>query len=521
MAGIFEKACTWLSRRAVSARLKWHAQTVFSDAMWTFVAKIVMQFSQLATFIIAARVLTSAEFGLFSYTAALIALLVVLAEGGWREFVMKTTHEDDRVDQIATVALTAGLAATLLGLGAAAILEVVFGMNGEAILVVIFSFWLMPTPFSSVCEGMLIADARLKELSIIRIAAEGCATLIAIYGLVHGWNIYALAAGKLVSQLVAMLASLAVLRWLPSLRIKASFLRELFEFSKHITYNRALVLLRSYSGTLVVGSVLGLADAGYYRAAERIVSAFSDLVGEPARQIAWSTLRKIVVVDGDGNAPPASASAALGRKATTFVVLLMAISAPIYVGLALMSGTLIHVVLGDGWAPAAILVSLLSVKQILLVPGYVTEPLLSLAGAIRKVPAAILINSIVSIGLIIAFSPLGVVAAAGGQLIAAIFSFFVSAWLQSRHGAVRWRTVLKGSAATFIGSIAMAGVVVLLGHVGTHSIENGLFLNCLQMLAGCVAYAATLFLLQKISLRVSPAGTKDWGDTVDHVANRV
>lgn len=521
MAGIFAKACTWLSRHDLIGQWRRHGRAVFSSAMWTFLAKVVMQVSQLATFIIAARVLTSAEFGLFSYTAALVTLLVVVAEGGWREFVMKTTHEDGRVDQIATVALIAGMGATVVGLGAAAILDLQFDMGVEAWLVVIFSLWLLPTPFSSVCEGMLIADARLKELSIIRIAAESCATIVAIYGLLHGWNIHALAAGKLVSQMVSTVACLAVLKWLPALKIRAVFLRELFEFSKHITYNRALVLIRSYSGTLVVGSVLGLADAGYYRAAERIVSAFSDIVGEPARQIAWSSFRKVVMSDGGAVPGGEGASPALGRQATRFVILLMVISAPIYLGLALMSGTLVHVVLGDGWAPAAILVSLLSIKQILLVPGYVTEPLLSLSGAIRKVPAAILVNSLVAVGLILAFSPLGVVAAAAGQLIAAVFSFFVSAWLQSRYGAVRWQSVVKGCLLPLLGSVAMASAVVLLGDVGMQSIEGGLPLNILQMLAGCLIYGATLALLYKISRRLLPVEMANWGDGVEHIANRV
>lgn len=521
MTRIFAKACTWLSRDGVLGRWRRDGQTMFSSAMWTFLAKIVMQVSQLATFIIAARVLNSAEFGLFSYTAALVTLLVVVAEGGWREFVMKTTHEDGRVDQIATISLIAGMGATAVGLSAAAILDLQFDMAAEAWLVVIFSFWLLPTPFSSVCEGMLIADARLKELSIIRIAAECSATFIAIYGLLHGWNIYALAAGKLVSQVAGLVASLAVLKWLPALKIRVAFVRELFEFSKHITYNRALVLIRSYSGTLVVGSVLGLADAGYYRAAERIVSAFTDIVAEPARQIAWSSFRKIAMADGSATPGGEGSSPALGRKATRFVILLMVISAPIYLGLALMSGTLVQIVLGAGWAPAAILVSLLSLKQILLVPGYVTEPLLSLAGSIRKVPAAILVNSLVAVGLILVFSPLGVVAAAAGQLLAAIFSFLVSAWLQSRYGAVRWQSVMKGCLMPLLGSFAMAGAVVLLGEVGTLSVQSGLVVNFLQMAAGCLIYGATLALLYRISRRFLPAVTSNWGDGVEHVANRV
>lgn len=521
MTGIIAKAGTWLSRKALSGFSRMRGRTAFGNAMWTFLAKVVMQVSQLATFIIAARILTSTEFGLFSYTAALVTLLVVVAEGGWREFVMKTTHEDDRVDQIATVAIIAGIGATAIGLSSAAVLGLQFDLRAEAWLVVLFSFWLLPTPFSSVCEGLLIADARLKELSIIRITAESCATVVAIYGLVEGWNIYALAAGKLVSQALGLIASLVVLRWLPVLRLRTSFLRELFWFSKHITSNRALVLVRSYSGTLVVGSVLGLADAGYYRAAERIVSAFSDIVGEPARQMAWSTLRKIALADPLDAPGGEGASPALGRKATTFVILLMAISTPIYVGLALMSGTLVHIVLGAGWAPAAILVSLLALKQILLVPGYVTEPLLSLAGAIRRVPAAILVNSLVSIGLILAFSPLGVVAAAAGQFIAAVFSFAVSGWLQSRYGAVRWQSVVKGCGLPLAGSVAMTSAVLLLGEAGASSIEGSLPLNILQILTGCLAYGVTLVVLYKISGRFWPTETASWGNGIDHVANRV
>jgi hypothetical protein len=62
---------------------------------------------------------------------------------------------------------------------------------------------------------------------------------------------------------------------------------------------------------------------------------------------------------------------------------------------------------------------------------------------------------------------------------------------------------------------------VLLGEVGMHSIEGGLALNVLQMLVGCLIYGATVALLYKISRRFLPAGTTNWGDGVEHIANRV
>ncbi|NBB46916.1 oligosaccharide flippase family protein [Rhizobium sp. CRIBSB] len=504
MLMMISKTCMWLSGAASSLRVGAIARSVVGKAMWTLWAKIVMQFTQLATFVVAARTLASAEFGLFSYVAALVALLVVLAEGGWREFVMKTNHDGDRLDQVATVAIVSGAGAMVIGATAAAVLVVFLDMPQEALLVALFSAWLLPTPFSSVCEGIFIADGRLKALSIIRIAAELIATAVTIFGLLYGWNIFALVGGRLVNQTVTVTASIALLKWWPRLTLHTTFLRELFEYSRHITFTRLLVLMRSYSGTLVVGSVLGLAEAGYYRAAERIVSAFADLVAEPARQLAWAILRKVAVSEP-------GASPEIGAKATTFLVVLMVISAPVYIGLALMSGTLIHLALGEAWAPAAILVSLLAVKQILLMPGSITEPLLSLTGAIRKVPGAILLNSLVSIGLILLLAPFGMVAAALGQCIAAVFSFAVSVWLQSLYGAVSWPRVLRGCAHPAVAVSAMAITVFLLGNVAAQSVANGLLTNIVQVLAGGLVYFATLAVLHKVAGGLLLAAVADLG----------
>jgi len=176
----------------------------------------------------------------------------------------------------------------------------------------------------------------------------------------------------------------------------------------------------------------------------------------------------------------------------------MAISVPVYIGLALMSGSLVHIVLGDSWAPAAILITLLSVKQILLIPGYLTEPLLSLAGTIKKMPAAVLLNSLVSLVFILAFTPFGMLAAAIGQCAAAVFSFAISMRLQSRYGAVDWSGVLRRSLNPLLGVIAMVTAVALIGGVAAASAASDLSVNALQAIAGSAVYIVVLVALQKI-----------------------
>lgn len=491
-----------MSRRSLAVKLSesWRrlclalmSPSLVKSAVWTFSAKGFSQVAQLAAFIVAARVLNSAEFGLFAYSAAFAVLLVIFAEGGWGEFVMKTPSDPDRLDQVASVSILAGLLSMTFGLCGAAVIGLYFGQAQEAMLVALFSIWLLPASLVVVYEGIMVAAGRLRAHAVIRILADACGLGVTVAGLLAGWSVLALVAGRLTMQVTMLAACIVVVRWFPRPRLTQPLLRELLEFSRHIVANRLIVFVRSYSGTLAVGSFLGLAEAGYYRAAERIVAAFSEMIGEPVRLLAWVVLRRVTNLPAGERSP----SKEMGAAATAFMVSAMAISVPVYIGLALMSGSLVHIVLGDSWAPAAILITLLSVKQILLIPGYLTEPLLSLAGTIKKMPAAVLVNSLVSLAFILAFTPFGMLAAAIGQCAAAVFSFAISMRLQSRYGAVDWSGVMRRSLHPLLGVIAMVTAVALIGDVAAASAASSLAVNALQTIAGSAAYIVVLVALQK------------------------
>ncbi|MBU3995909.1 MAG: oligosaccharide flippase family protein [Actinobacteria bacterium] len=495
--GFFSVRPTEMRRRL---RIALVLPSLLKSAVWTFAAKGFSQVSQLVGFVVAARVLNSAEFGLFAYSAAFAVLLAIFAEGGWGEFVMKTHNEPDRLDQIASVSILAGLISMALGLCAAIVIGVCFGRSEEAALVALFSIWLLPASLVVVYEGILVADGRLRAQAAIKIAADVCGLALTVAGLLAGWGVLALVAGRLAMQVTMLTACIIVVRWLPKPRLTRSLFWDLLDFSRHIVSNRLIVFVRSYSGTLVVGSFLGLAEAGYYRAAERIVAAFSEMIGEPVRLLAWVVLRRVA------NLPPGdrNVSKEMGTAATRFMASAMAVSVPVYIGLALMSGSLVRIMLGEAWEPAAILVTLLAVKQILLIPGYLTEPLLSLAGTIKKMPSAVLLNSMVSLTFVLALTPFGMLAAAAGQCAAAMFSFVISMRLQSRYGAVDWTGVLRRCLHPLLGVVSMVTSVALIGDVAAGSATSGLAVNGLQAIAGGAAYLATLATLQKIKGGSSP-----------------
>lgn len=475
--------------------LKLRLPSVIGDGMSTLVSKIVSQIVQLAVFLVAARVLESAEFGLYAYSSAIVILLVVIAEGGWGEFVMKTECSGEELDQIGTISIISGVLVTIVGMTIAATIGLYFNQQWEAMLIGLFSCWFLPSSLSVVYDGLLVARGQLRKQAAIRIAAEVAGLCMTMIGLWIGWNVFSLVAGRLVTQLVSLIASAVVARWYPRLRLTWGFTREILEFSRHILSNRLIIFLRSYAGTLAIGSFLGLSEAGHYRVAERIVAAFSELIGEPARMLAWTIFRRAAVVpDADGRN-----IRDVGGPATTFMTILMAISAPIYLGLSLVSTGLIDVVLGDKWAPAAILVAILSFKQVLLIPGYVTEPLLSLAGNIRRMPFALLINGAIAVGLIVVLAPFGVEATAWGQCVAALISFAISTHLQSRYGGLAWGRVLRDCAYVAVAIAAMAATVYLLGYLAEASALRRLSILALQVVSGGAIYVATLAVLQKMN----------------------
>jgi len=468
--------------------------SIIGDGASTLVSKIVSQVVQLLIFLVAARMLESAEFGLYAFSSAIVVMLVVIAEGGWGEFVMKAECTERELDQVGTISIIAGLMVTLLGSLCAMTAWVFFNRPHEALLLALFSCWFLPSSLYAVYDGLLVARGLLRKQAAIRIASEIAGLCVTMLGLWLGWNVFSLVAGRLVSQLVCLGGSVVVLSWYPRPYLTWPFAREILEFSSHILSNRLILFLRSYSGTLAIGSFLGLAEAGYYRVAERIVAAFSELIGEPARMLAWTLFRRSAIVTG----PDGRAVRDAGPSATVFMMVLMTISTPIYLGLSLISSNLIDIVLGDKWAPAAVLVVILSMKQVLLMPGYVTEALLSLSGNIKRMPPTLFLNAVVSVSLILLLAPFGVVAAAWGQCLAAMVSFVTSMHLQERYGSLRWRRVLRKSGYVAIAVALMAAAVYGLGYfAGSLSLQRVLTVM-LQVVSGGAIYVCTLFVLEKM-----------------------
>jgi O-antigen/teichoic acid export membrane protein len=479
--------------------LRLRLPAILGGGLWALVAKLVSQAAQLAAFIIAARILTPAQFGFFAFSSAVAIFLVVLAEGGWAEFVMKSQQER-RLDQIAAISLASGLLFTVLGLSIVGTLYGVFDKVWEASLLALFCCWILPSAMTTVYDGVLVRRGELRRKAVIRIAAELIGLVVTVLGLAAGWNVFALVLGRLAMQVLILAGSIGAVGWVPFAIPARGVLKEVLQFSRHVLAIRLIMFLRSYSGTLAVGSFLGLAEAGFYRAAERIVAAITELVGEPARMLAWILLRRA----RDSEQPEKDGADAVASLANAFLPLLFLVAAPIYLGLALVAGNFVDVVLGDVWAPAAMVTGILALKQLLLVGSYVTEPLLSIKGGIHRVAQVGLANTVISVGFVVSFAPFGLLPVAYGQMLAAIIAFASIVWLHERYGRLDWLQVVNNSAFVLVAILSMVSAVVAISYVSEMAGLVPSAALALQVGAGMLGYAGALLVMKKFVFGLMP-----------------
>ncbi|MDO5642199.1 MAG: oligosaccharide flippase family protein [Paracoccus sp. (in: a-proteobacteria)] len=407
------------------------------DAAISVAERVISQISQFTIFLVAARLLGPAEFGVFALASACAILLLNVAEVAWVPFIMSREGDERLPLQVLLVAILNGIAFGLIG-ASAALAGRFFGLSGDlALLMMLFSLWIALANATSAQKGVLIWMDRMKASALCEIAGELSGLAVALYALHRGHGIFALVYGRLVAQTVVLSLTFLATRRLPRFGLSRADARDLWRFSVQFFSSRIMVQARLQFVTLIIGMFLGPAAVGFYRAAERLVGALSELIVVPAQLLAWTLLRRARDF-GD----PEGREARIKRQTAQHIKLMTALGTPLFLWLMLLNTPLITGLLGPEWAPAAPLVAILGFARMVLIPSIITEPLLSIAGAIRYLPGFVARVFLISVVLTLAAVPFGVTAIAASQALTGMFVMVATFWLFEHRLGLGWRDLV-------------------------------------------------------------------------------
>ena len=432
------------------------SRKVLGDTALTVAERIISQVVQFTIFIVAARVLGPADFGVFALASAAAILLLRVAEVGWAPFIMSVSGDATVPRQVLFIAIFAGIIVGVIGL----LGTFVAWQRDVAIeivhLMTLFSVWVTLASASSAQKGVLIWSHRLKASAFCEISGEIVGLVVAVWTLMNGWGFLSLAFGRLSLQTTHLVLSFAITRMSPLAGMRGELLRELWVFSGQIFISRMLINIRLYAATFIIGGFLGPAAVGFFRAADRLVSAAGEVIAVPGQLLAWTLLRK--ARDGGDAAGQADRINAQVRQHLKVLVIA---GAPVMIWLMVMSDELIGGLLSSEWLPAAPLVAILALSRLLFLAGILTEPLLSVVGQAKRLPLFTFVLLAVSVTLTYASVHFGVYAVAWSQVLIALIVLIVTVWLFHRYAGIRWREVLNELRSTILPLVC--GVATLIG----------------------------------------------------------
>lgn len=421
--------------------------------------RVVAQALQFGVFVLAARTLSVAEFGIFSVVFAVVAGFSVLAEGGLREYAICCDNRDS-LKYINGLSLFAGGAlAVLLLIGSALLWQ--FGLDVLfASTTALLSLWILLRPTTVVQTGLLTRDGHLSSVSVIQLVSEIAGFAVSVLSLFAGFGILALAFGKVALQFTELGASLATTRWYKVARPEHKELEHILQFSRRILAVRMMQFFQSNFSTIIIGMFLAPVAVGLYRAAVRIAGAANETIREPARFVGWSALR--AARERDGNARGQQ----LPDAALRYTQILFLIAGPILLTLGLMAQPLITVLLGPKWLSAAPIILPLTLAACARLLASVVEPLLSVQGTPEIVQRNAAIITAMGVMSLCAALPFGIIWVAWAEFAAAIVSVPLTAHTLQKHGHIPFRKLLMALCPVLVGWAVCAALILWGNSVG-------------------------------------------------------
>jgi len=333
-----------LGKRAIVATL-WASGGSYAGHVASFVVGVFI-----------ARVLDPVHFGQMALAMALVDFLFVVAAWSFPIAIIQSSEEREHLESTAFV-LTIAVGVGVLGLVGLAALVLRRSYPPVVVeITVLLGLFQVLRLFGAFFSALLEKHLRYGWVSAVRFLSTLLPRLLALALALLGMGVWSLVAGSFLGAAISFGGMWLASGWRPSLKFSARTARWFFHFGKHLLLNRWLEVVAHQADRLVVGSMLGLTDLGFYNRSLNCSRLGPLLVGPVAVTTALPTYAKVQEDRQRFSLAFETVNYFLVRAVMVFVVIFAVAPEKFIVGL-----------YGAKWAPAVPLLRLLSVV-VFLVP---------------------------------------------------------------------------------------------------------------------------------------------------------
>lgn len=457
-------------------------RTIVGGLAWSTGAKWTTQVFTWVSVLIAANLLSPADFGLMEMAGFVGVVSNVLAEFGIGSAVVQMRELDRRaLAQLNTIALLFNTAAFAVSALCAPLVAAFFGAEQLKLLVIVNSLSFFLTALQSVPQGLLQRDLDYRRLSIaeaVHVLVQAAVTVAcALAGFAYWSLLFGPMAGKMAATVLALIWK-PVPFAIPNLGEMHSALRFGFE----VTFTRLAATAYVLADGVVVGRMLGESALGTYRLAMNLASA-------PAEKVAMLIMR----VTGPLFASIQKNQALVRRyflfisDATGLVVL------PLAFGLTLVAPEVVVLALGPKWQPAIAPMQWLAIFMPLRTMQTLLSQVLTSLRLTRFLLWMSILSFIVMLASFIVAARWGTAAVASTWLLTSPITIWPLAFKLLPRVGSGWREYIGVMTPSLTASAAMVAAVVALRYGVLPADWHVAWKLVIEVAAGGLVYAGVLW----------------------------
>lgn len=405
--------------------------TAIRGVRWSLAAVLSRQGLQMLCALVLARILGPETYGIISAATVYITLTALLLDQGFSAALVQRADVTRRhAGATATLNLTI---ATLLAAGtilAAPSLASFFRADALAPLLTVLAISLPLKALSVTPRAMLSRELLLHHIARADIigAAAGAAAGITAAAFSAGY--FSLAYQVLATDTVTALLMLIAARGpLPNFRFRA--IAPMLAFSSSVFFTNCLSYFSRNIDNILIGRFLGVGSLSLYSMSYRIMVLPVQLIGQTLNRIMFPAFARA-----------ADDPRAVAEHLMRSIQILAFSVVPLMAYVASAAPFLIHMVLGDAWAPAAALVSVLAIGGARETVFYVAPSLMKGMGRGKLIIQYEILAAVVQVGGIVIGLQFGALGVAVGLVAAGFALTPILLVIQSRLSGIKIRKQL-------------------------------------------------------------------------------
>ena len=325
-------------------------ERVTKSVKWCALMEITSRAAQPVIFVILAKILTPADFGLMGMAMVVISFSQVFWDAGLGRALVQTSQPIEKASNVVFWAnLTLALLTYAFLFASAPLLSDFFRVRGCETVFRILGLQVVLQSIGAVQQFLLVRDFGFRKLFWAKLAMVVVPGFFSIPMAILGCGVWALVAGTLVGSLTNVVILWLKSPWRPRWEFDWQVARRLFAFGGWLLAESIGIWFVASGDQLILARWIGMTDLGIYRVATNIsVLIFAFLIN-PVIPVLYPMFSKLQNDHAEFRL--------IFRKVNTLIIF---ITLPVMGGILLLGNPLANAIFGQSWKGLGFQLSILT-----------------------------------------------------------------------------------------------------------------------------------------------------------------